>query len=409
MELPDIEYDRARLGWWLFVAVLFAAAMFIVHSFVGMISLGVFGYYATRPIYRKIDTYIDTDRLAAGLTVTFVIGPIILLALYTGFRAFQRVQTFLGDGGGSLLRQFVNLDALTPGQRDSLQAAIQNPQSLLSAPQQTVQEVFSVGLNAISAAFGGLLLIGLALTLSYFLLERQEQLSGALLSLIGGHDSPGHAFAVAVDEDLESVFFGNLLFVVVMSVLAAVAYYATNYFAPQGLHIPMVFTLAFLTGVASLIPIVVGKIIYLPVVGYLAFQTIQSDGGSLTFVAGALVAYFLVLDILPQALIQPYITGRELDMVLMMFAYVLGPVLFGWYGFFFLPIVFVVMLEAVRIIVPELLRGDPITTHVSLGQRVGTDPESEEQVTHDDPVNQDDDHEQGGDDGEGSSEAAASE
>lgn len=63
-------------------------------------------------------------------------------------------------------------------------------------------------------------------------------------------------------------------------------------------------------------------------------------------------------------------------MVLMMFGYILGPILFGWYGFFLLPIIFIVMLEAIRIILPELLHGEELTADAVLGESVGADPQS---------------------------------
>ena len=135
--------------------------------------------------------------------------------------------------------------------------------------------------------------------------------------------------------------------------------------------------LGILTGAASLIPIVVGKVIYLPVVGYLGYQALRAgSGGAIAFVVGVLVVYVLVLDILPQTFIQPYIAGRRLDMLVLMFAYVLGPILWGWYGFFLLPIVFITIIELVRIVLPELVRGEPLTPAVSLGEGVGTDPRS---------------------------------
>ncbi len=62
-------------------------------------------------------------------------------------------------------------------------------------------------------------------------------------------------------------------------------------------------------------------------------------------------------------------------MMLLMFAYLLGPVLFGWYGFFLLPIILVVLLEAVRIPLPELLHGEPLTQSTSLAASVGSTPD----------------------------------
>jgi len=79
---------------------------------------------------------------------------------------------------------------------------------------------------------GGLFLLGLATTLAYFLLANDTDVSKTLTELVGGRDSTAYAYAIAVDADLESVFFGNLLFVVASSILATVTYAATNLVAP---------------------------------------------------------------------------------------------------------------------------------------------------------------------------------
>lgn len=370
---PD---TRARIGWWIFIAILGATAVFLTYSFIGMAVLGVFGYYATRPIYSRLDQHIDYDGIAAGITILLIIIPIILLILYASFQVFQQIQMSLGSDGTRLIRQYLDLGPLSNEQRQILTVLNDNPQKLLTNPKQTLQTVLQMGLRLFSAIIGALLLVVLAVTLSYFLLEHQEELSNGLVSLFGGRDTTAYAYALAVDEDLESVFFGNLLFVIAMSIIAAVSYWGTNFFAPQGLKIPMLLVLAFLTGVASLIPIVVGKVIYLPVVAYLGFQALRMGGNQLLFVGGVLTLYFLVLDILPQTILQPYITGHNIDMVMMMFAYLLGPLLFGWYGFIFLPIVFVMILEAIRIILPELIHGEMLTPDVSIGDGIGTDPQA---------------------------------
>jgi predicted PurR-regulated permease PerM len=82
---------------------------------------------------------------------------------------------------------------------------------------------------------------------------------------------------------------------------------------------------------------------------------------------------FLALDILPQTFLQPYISGNQIHVGIMMFAYILGPMLFGWYGFFLLPLFFVLVIQAVRIVVTDLIHGDDLTPDVdaapSLGER----------------------------------------
>ncbi|MFH5801222.1 AI-2E family transporter [Haladaptatus sp. CMAA 1911] len=389
--MVDVPLDtlppRGRLGWWIFVLLLALVAGFVAYSFVGMVVLGVFGYYATRPIYRRVNVIFDSDGLVAGLTLLVVFLPIFLLILYAGFHLFQQAQqTFGGVTDTALVTNY--LGALPQEQQQQVLAAMQHPQQFVSNPQKTVQMVLQSGIQVTSAIIGAGMLIALAVALAYFLLKNDDGLSSNLTRLFGGKDTTAYAYAVAVDEDLESVFFGNLLFVVVMSIIAAIAYWGTNLVAPAGLHIPMMFVLAFLTGIASLIPIVVGKLVYLPVVGYLGIQAMNADGNHLVFVGGVLVVYVLLLDTLPQTFLQPYITGRQLDMVMMMFAYLLGPILFGWYGFFLLPILFILMLETVRIVLPELLHGKPLTPTVSMGESVGTNPRSARDLPHGENANE---------------------
>ena len=398
-----LAVDRSRIGWWLFIAILALAAAFLAYSFVGLLVLGIFGYYATRPICQRLGEIIDSDSVAAGVTVLLVLVPIIVVAIYAGFQVFQQVQQLVNSSAGplSIVESYLNIGALPAEQRETLTSVLRNPRQLLTTPQQTIQSILQAGVAALSAVVSTLLLVSLAIALSYFLLQNDNDLAEGLRRLFGGEDTTAYAYAATVDEDLESVFFGNLLFVIAMSAIAAVAYWGTNVLAPQELQIPLIFTLAFLTGVASLIPIVVGKIIYLPVVGYLAMQAVRTEGNQLVFVGGALVAYFLLLDILPQTFLQPYISGRHLDMMMMMFAYLLGPILFGWYGFFLLPIVFIVMLEAVRIVLPQLVHGGPITPDTSIGESIGSDPlEAREEAAAGDDDSDDSDSESDGANGD---------
>lgn len=359
----------------MYVLALAGAALFLTYSFVDILVLGVFGYYATRPICDRVSRVVDSDRIAATLTISVVLLPALLLVIYAGTQMFQQVQHLLGGSNASMLvARVFGLDSLSAAERTQLLSTLENPLSGSSSLQGSLESVLRKAFRAVQLVFGAVVLLALSVTLSYALLERDEALSKTFVTLVGGRDTAAYAYAVAVDDDLESVFFGNLLFVAVMAVIATSLYGATNYLAPQELQIPMVLTLGVLTGLTSLIPIVVGKIVYLPVVALLGFQATRG-GGSLLFVGGVLAAYALVLDILPQAFIQPYLSGRNFDTILLLFAYVLGPVLFGWYGFFFLPIVVVLMFEAVRIVLPQLLRGDALGPEPMLAEEVGANPQ----------------------------------
>jgi len=238
--------DRSRLGWWAFVFALAVVAGFVAYSFVGMAVLGVFGYYATRPIYRRLERHIDADGIAAGATVLLIVVPLLALLFYAGFNVVQQVQQAIGAGGSGAAGSVVDPSMLPSEQADTVRTLLRNPRQLVSQPQQAIGTVLSLGTRVLGAVAGGIVLIELALAFSYFLLENDDRLGGGLEALFGGRDTVAYAYAAAVDEDLESVFFGNLLFVLTMAVIAAIAYGTTNLLAPAGLHIPMVLVLGVL-------------------------------------------------------------------------------------------------------------------------------------------------------------------
>lgn len=133
-------FDRARIAWWTFVLALAAVAGFIAYSFVGLFSLGTFGYYATRPIYRKVRSVVRRDGVAAWLTILLVLGPILLLLAYAGVRTFHQVQAWFGSASRvPVLGE--QLQTLSGYERQTLLAAVENPRSIVENPRQTVPRV----------------------------------------------------------------------------------------------------------------------------------------------------------------------------------------------------------------------------------------------------------------------------
>ncbi|WP_255196176.1 AI-2E family transporter [Halorarius litoreus] len=372
--------SRSRAGWWLYVAALSAVALFIAYSFVGVLVLGLFGYYATRPICERISRVVDSDRRAAMLTVLVVLFPTLLVVLYTGAQLVRRIQPLLdGIDDPVLAGQIWRSGILSGPQRAQIISALQTPAETLGDLSGSLWSNLELVVAFAQAALGTLVLLGLALALAYGFLSRADTLSTTIEELLGGRDTTAYRYAVAVDSDLQSIFFGNFLFVLFMALLATVTYAATNLVAPEGLAIPMVLVLGFLTGLSSLVPLVVGKLVYVPVVALLAVQALGTDGNHLPFVGGVFVVYLVVLDVLPQSVLQPYISGRQFDRLLLFLAYVLGPILFGWYGFFLLPILFVLLVHLVDIVLPELLYGDGVdadSTDVDDGGSTGSEVES---------------------------------
>jgi predicted PurR-regulated permease PerM len=88
------------------------------------------------------------------------------------------------------------------------------------------------------------------------------------------------------------------------------------------------------------------------------------------------VISFVFLDIIPQTAIQPYLAARETHVGLMLFSYIAGPAVFGWYGLFLGPFLLVVVVQVFRIVFPEIIHGKRLTPAVTIGEDVGSDPDT---------------------------------
>jgi len=73
------------------------------------------------------------------------------------------------------------------------------------------------------------------------------------------------------------------------------------------------------------------------------------------YVGGFLVVAVVVVDTIPDLLLRPLLSGKTTHVGLLILAYTLGPVVLGFYGLFFAPIVLVVALTFADTALPRLL------------------------------------------------------
>lgn len=371
-----LEMNRGRAGWWgVAIAAALAVGLF-VYSFVGTIVLGLFFYYAARPVHRRILANTESRTAAATLTVLFLVLPALALLSYAGAVALRE---FAAVAGEQLTEAF--LTRLTNG-ADPLTELAREPTEFLTrfGGSSDLRQYLLAGVQQFSAVANVVLHLTLALSLAFFLFRDGDRLERWFSSEIGGRDSGRHAFLRAIDRDLEQVYFGNVLTVLLVTVLSVTVYNAFNTLAPVGLRIPFPTLLALLTGLATFVPLVVGKLVYVPLSGVLFWTASRLDAGLLWIPAVFLVVCFLLLDVLPQTVIRPYLSGQTLHTGLVMFSYILGVALFGWYGLFYGPLLAVFVVQFVNVVLPELSRGEEITPATARSVDIGSDPDGSESV-----------------------------
>ncbi|AXG11221.1 AI-2E family transporter [Haloplanus rubicundus] len=371
--MPAVELSRYRLGWWSLGIALGAALLYVVYRFVGTFVFGVFIYYATRPIYRRLRRVIRPASLAAAVSLFALALPALVLVTYA-----------LSIALGELLR-YVNGGALDPTRwplvDQELLDSIADPATLLQLDLEqylTAEGVRSL-LSSLGSAVDTVAFVGIGavhlfvmLALSFYLLRDGDRLSRWVVRKFGDERGVLETYGRAVDRDFKAIFFGNILNAVLTGSIGVLAYSILNVYAPAGLAIPAAPLVGLLAGVASLIPIVGMKLVYVPVALYLAVVGALTDPTGLWFVVLFAAISFVIVDTIPDLVLRPYVSGRSLHVGSLMIAYTFGPLLFGWYGIFLTPMLLVLVVHFARLVLPELLDGEPIKPYAVDPGTVGT-------------------------------------
>ncbi|KAB1198612.1 MULTISPECIES: AI-2E family transporter [Haloferax] len=337
-----------RIWWGALGLLLLGVLAWVGFRYLGWVVFGLFTYYVGRPITRRLLRHISSRSMVAGLTLTFIIVPILLfILLFLGVATNQALQILSSD--------------LTTAVLDRLRLPIE---SLPSDPVELLVVVLSdPSYSSLVEQFGGfvgvfattLFNVFLTLIFAFFLLVEDVRLSRWFEDNIFGADSLAVDYFRSVDKGLTSVYFGYTLTIFVVIILAAIIYSAFNFFAPPGIRIPYAILLAVVTGVFTLIPLVGRSVVYAFIVGILSLEALSIDAQLLWIPAVFFVSMVLVFDNVVRTYIRPYLSGKSYHMALVMFAYLLGPVLFGWYGIFLGPLLMVFTVEFITKIMPRLV------------------------------------------------------
>jgi len=373
---------------------LLIAVVFILVQFQATLVFTVFLYYASRPIYRKLEDISLPSRLQgrhlpyrrqvlAVVTIAIFLLPFLFLLTYTLVLVVPEIQQLVGGSGPGA----TYLSALQSAQGSGLPAPLvgiefsdvlaMNPQEVAAilndpavqawAERTSATLISSVGLIANAALHGFILLAG-----TYYLLTDSSRLVSWFLD---NFDESGivESYAVSVDDELSSILFGNILNAFATGIIGILVFSAYNLLAPGAVKVPFAPLVGALTGAGSLIPVVGMKIVYLPVGAILAVAAAASGQPSaFGFVILFLVLAFVVVDTIPDFLIRPYVSGNRTHVGLLMFAYILGPIAFGFYGIFLAPILLVLVAQFFRTIAPYVLSGERTGRQTTLETFGGT-------------------------------------
>lgn len=329
-----------KVGWSIAGLLITGLVGFVLWSFFGAIVVGIFLYYAVRPVYRWLDGRIDHPDVNATLSLLLVGLPILLVLAYGAFVGLQELNRLL---------EVTNLEQYRASLQPYLDFLGTGDGQLAGMAQNVAPQV----LSAAGLVFTWLLRLFVIFAVAFYMLRDDRKIARWARETFSGEYGMV-SFLDAVDEDLTTIYTGNLITIGVTGLIAVVAYYALDLVAPGGTGVAFPLLLGLLTGVSTLIPAVGMKLVYFPYTGFLLWQNFQGDG-SLWFPVAFFLVTLVVVDTVPDIFIRSYLSAGDINMGLIMFTYILGAVAFGWYGVFFGPIVLVLFLHFYRYVLPNLL------------------------------------------------------
>lgn len=349
--------DGTRLVWVVLGLILAALISLALFRYIGTLLFAIFVYYATRPLYRWLDQYIDHPNVTATATILFAVIPMVAVIAYAGFVALQELNQFLAasDLGAyrSLFQPYLRL-----ARERNIDQLIE---SLRSGSGGSVATVLRQGLSStilqVAAAagfvFSVLARFFLMLTILFYLLRDDHRLRRWFDDSIDGQEEIVE-YATTVDDDLETVFVSNLAVILVAATVAAVTYYGLNLLASGGPVVGTPVLLSLLIGIGTLIPAVGMKIVYVPY-GLILIGLAVTTPTPFWHPVAFLVLTFVVVDTIPDFFARSFLSARSgVHMGLVLLGYFLGTLAFGWYGLFLGPIVVVLAVHFAHDVFPVL-------------------------------------------------------
>ncbi|WP_266080366.1 AI-2E family transporter [Haladaptatus caseinilyticus] len=356
------DSDGIAIGWWLFGIAIAIVLVVSLDTYLGWVVFGLFLYYVARPISRWLQRRGLSASLASLLTLALIILPFVGLLGAIVVISFGQLSTIRPEDIEQLAR------TLFPGL--DIKTIPTEPTQLYDSATQLLREPSVQNLLSQFGGFVGTFAtqvynLFLALVFVFFLIRDESSIADWFRRTVADEETTTYEYLDAVDRGLNSVFFGYTLTIFVIIVVSAIIYNGFNLISPPRMAIPQTMLVAVATGLATLIPLVGRSIVYLTVVLYLAIIAIETNLTRLWFPILFYAFMAFVFDNVIRTYVRPYLSGRMFHTGLIMFAYLLGPPIFGWYGIFLGPLIMVIAVQFLWKVFPNILPGTSSATDVS--------------------------------------------
>ncbi len=369
--MPGLLQRFFDAKWLIFGVALVLLLLWIMRPFLDVIVYAIFVYYITRPIEQWVSRRVHNKSLAVTISLLLLALPLILLITYTLLFGLSQLMGVVHDYGltsaipaGPLANLTQTFSLLQPNATSgSLSLANITSQgwykqiSGYSGLLPTVQAiVFAMGGTIADILFKFFLIFFIAFTM----LNEDQRIftwfSGAFPRLVEERKRLFVRYLQGVDTDLEKIFFSNLISIVFFALIAVLAFLLVNMVAPPSLQVPEPILLGILCGVCALVPLIGMWLVLGPLLLYMIAAGLLTGTlvPNLPLFVGMWIFIFIFVTTLPGFVVGPVIARGHVKTGLLMFAYLIGPLVFGISGIFLGVIVLVLLVNYFSIVLPEV-------------------------------------------------------
>ncbi len=314
--------------------LLFLGSLFILYPFLDAIIIAIATSYLLRFAHRFLNARIQNDLLSSIIIVTGVLG-LISIGLYFFINNFFGILTSINSFIGSFRSGILNVI-------DFLQLSDTFRQNVMSVIDSLSERLRSELINIFTGIPAVLIQLAIFLVTSIYLYKDGAKIEAKILELVD--DLPEEEEKIArslirsIDYIFRGVFVTQLLVAAILGLIAGIGFYIIAAFTSP---MPFIVLWAILIGITALLPLVANFMVYGPLGLFYLISGEPLQGGLI------LVFGVIVLNIMPEIFLRPYIGSRQMNEhpLIIFIGFLAGPLTLGIKGIIMGPVILILTKE----------------------------------------------------------------
>lgn len=327
----ELRFKREILA---VAGLLLLGSIFILLPFMDAIILAVATSYLLRFAHKKLNGRLQKERLSSIIVVSGIFGMFIL-SIYLFIDNFSVIISSLESTTGSLRQGVANVLEIA-NLPSSFEQNVKNFIDRLS--ERINSNLFRVfwGIPSLMIDFG------IYLVTSIYLYRDGPRIEERLMNIIDTLPDEEERILRSLIRSIDSIFRGvfvtQLLVAAIIGAISGLGFYAISQITSA---MPLIPIWAILIGMAALLPLIAAVMFYGPI-GLYYLITGEPIKGILIIGFGV-----LMLNILPEILIRPYIGAKQMDEhpLIVFTGFIAGPLTLGLKGIVLGPVILILTKE----------------------------------------------------------------